>query len=297
MNSIEEQPRENYVSFDQASLLPPGDSNRQSLLPTVNNPDAPHWSVLTALGFVLVSILAIIIFPNLAFIGYALAKGVPTSEWKDLVSDPNAILAAVSMTLPAHLLTLLAGWWLVTRGGKQAFFQTLGWRWNGFGFWACLLMTFALYAVAIGIELLLGAQENELTRILQSSRAAVYIIAFVATFTAPLVEEVVYRGVLYPAFRVKLGQLPAVFLVTLVFALIHVPQYLPNYGTIIVITILSLTLTLVRAKTRNLLPCVMIHTIFNGITSLLLVTGPFLPKTLAPDEPTTGTLLRLCSWY
>ena len=295
MNSTEEKHGENYVSFDTISLLPPN-SSRDVSSNTIN-PDAPHWSILGALGLVVVSILAIVIFPNLAFIGYALAKAVPTSEWKDLVNDPNAILAAVLTTLPAHLLTILAGWMLVTRGRRQPFFQTLGWRWNGFGFWACLLTTIGLYAVALFIAASFGEQENELTRILKSSRAAVYIIAFVATFTAPVVEEVVYRGVLYPAFRVKLGELPAIFLVTLVFALIHVPQYLPNYGTIIVITILSLTLTLVRARTGNLLPCVVIHTIFNGITSLLLVAEPFLPTTLAPDEPTTGVLLRLCSWY
>ncbi len=295
MNPIQEKNGENYVSFDSISLLPP--NSGQDFLPTAINPDVPHWNILSALGFVLLSILAIVIFPNLAFIGYALANSVPTSEWKDLVNDPNAILAAVLMTLPAHLLTIFAGWLLVTRGRRQPFFQTLGWRWNGFGFWACLLTTIGLYGIAIGIESLLGAQENELTRILKSSRAAVYIIAFVATFTAPLVEEVVYRGVLYPAFRVKLGEIPAIFLVTFVFALIHVPQYLPNYGTIIVITILSLTLTLVRAKTGSLLPCVVIHTIFNGITSLLLVSEPFLPKTLAPDEPTTGVLLRLFLWH
>jgi membrane protease YdiL (CAAX protease family) len=69
---------------------------------------------------------------------------------------------------------------------------------------------------------------------------------------------------------------------------------LSDYGTIVVITILSLMLTLVRAKTGSLLPCVVIHTIFNGITSLLLVIEPFLPKTLAPDEPTVGAvILRL----
>lgn len=293
MNPIEEQQRENYVSFDSTSLLAP--NSGKSFLPPVINPDAPHWNILSALGFVVVSILAIVIFPNLAFVGYALANSVPPAEWKDLVSDPNAILAAVLATLPAHLLTILAGWALVTRVGRHSFFQTLGWRWNGFGFWWCLLTTIGLYVVALFIAAPFGEQENELTRILKSSRAAVYVIAFVATFTAPIVEEVVYRGVLYPAFRVKLGAPLSIFLVTLVFALIHVPQYLPNYGTIIVITILSLMLTMVRARSDNLLPCVVIHTVFNGITSLLLVASPFFPKIFAPDEPTTGALWQMFS--
>jgi membrane protease YdiL (CAAX protease family) len=290
VNPIEEQQREDYVPLKMVAPLALDD---RDFLPTTINPDAPHWNILSALGFVVISILAIVIFPNLAFICYALANAIPASEWKDLINNPNAILAAVLTTLPAHLLTILAGWILVTRNGRQPFFQTLGWRWKGFGFWACLFTTIGLYGVALLIAASFGEQENELTRILKSSRTVVYVVAFVATFTAPLVEEVVYRGVLYSAFRVKLSEPLAIFLVTLVFALIHVPQYLPNYGTIIVITILSLTLTLVRAKTGSLLPCVVIHTIFNGITSLLLIASPFLPKTLAPDEPTTGAILHL----
>ncbi|MEP6923091.1 MAG: hypothetical protein ABI954_01390, partial [Pyrinomonadaceae bacterium] len=164
MSQIEEQPRENYVSFDALSPLPP---NNRDFLPSVINPDAPHWNILSALGFVIISILAIIIFPNLAFIVYALANSVPPSEWANLVNDPNAILAAIATTLPAHLLTILVGWMLVTRNGRQPFFQTLGWRWNGFRFWACLLTTIGLYGVAVVIANFFGEQENELTRILK----------------------------------------------------------------------------------------------------------------------------------
>lgn len=291
VDQIKEEQSENYVSFDRVSPLPP---NKKDFLPTSINPDVPHWSIPGALAYVFISILAIIVLPNLAFIIYAVANAVPVSEWKDLVSNPYAILAAISATLPAHLLTLLAGWVLVTRNGRQPFFETLGWQWKNFGIWMCLLTTISLYAVALSIAALLGQQENELTRILSSSRAAVYVIALIATLTAPLVEEVVYRGVLYPAFRVKLGAPLSIFLVTFVFSLIHVPQYLPNYGTIIAITILSLTLTVIRAKTESLLPCVVIHTIFNGITSVLLIAEPFLPKTLAPDASKISSFLQLC---
>ena len=277
----------NYVSFNQIPPPLPPHSVRRSL---VIEPNAPHWNWLSAVGILFLSILAIFIFPNIAFVVYAVANQIPPAEWSKLIEDPNAIVAALASTFPAHIFTLLAAWLLVTRIGKQSFWQTLGWRWNGFNFIYCFLITVGLYAVALGVAQFFPEQENSLTKMLESSRAAALVTAALATLTAPLVEEVVYRGVLYPAFRKSFGAGASVALVTLTFALIHVPQYWPSYGTIIAITMLSLTLTLVRAFTKNLLPCVVIHTIFNGITSILLIAQPYIEKSHAPDADPTAIL-------
>jgi membrane protease YdiL (CAAX protease family) len=51
-----------------------------------------------------------------------------------------------------------------------------------------------------------------------------------ATFTAPIVEEVIYRGILYSAFQRARGSGVAIAAVTLLFALVHVPQYYPSFS-------------------------------------------------------------------
>jgi membrane protease YdiL (CAAX protease family) len=55
---------------------------------------------------------------------------------------------------------------------------------------------------------------------------------------------------------------------------VHVPQYYPSYSTIFLLTVLSLTLTSIRVKTNNLLPCVVLHTLFNGLQSVFLIAEP-----------------------
>jgi hypothetical protein len=55
-------------------------------------------------------------------------------------------------------------------------------------------------------------------------------------------------------------------------------QYKNNIGVILAITILSVTLTVVRAYSGKLLPSVLIHLIFNGVQSLYLLLEPFLKK-------------------
>jgi membrane protease YdiL (CAAX protease family) len=119
----------------------------------------------------------------------------------------------------------------------------------------------------------------------------VYIVAFVATFTAPFVEEVVYRGVLYSAFQRWLGVPGALIITTFLFALVHVPQYWPSYSTIFLLTLLSLILTTIRVKTGNLLPCIIFHTIFNGLQSISLIAEPMAKPGQTPDP--VGLLLRL----
>ena len=150
----------------------------------------------------------------------------------------------------------------------------LGWSRGGFAWWHFFAILAAFIAFANVVDHFWPEKENDLTRILQSSRSAVYIIALVATFTAPLVEEVVYRGVVYSAFRKHFG-VPAGFIVaTLLFALVHVPQYYPSYSTIFLLTMLSVTLTSIRVMSGNLLPCIILHTIFNGLQSVLLILQP-----------------------
>jgi membrane protease YdiL (CAAX protease family) len=108
-----------------------------------------------------------------------------------------------------------------------------------------------------------------------------------ATFTAPIVEEVIYRGILYSAFQRALGSGIAIAAVTLLFALVHVPQYYPSYSTIGLLVLLSLILTLIRARTNNLWPCIVLHTIFNGFQSVLLILEPYMKS---PDQSLEQTV-------
>src|SRR5262249_22203589 len=101
--------------------------------------------------------------------------------------------------------------------------------------------------------------------------------------TAPLVEEVVYRGVIYSAIEWWRGRLAAVIVVSLLFGAVHVPQYLGSFSAIAAILALSIVLTVLRAVTRQLLPCVATHLTFNLIQAVLLLAHQSnAPHTTAP---------------
>lgn len=245
--------------------------------PTPNN---PPWNSWMAFFVWFASIAFIVLIPTLFVLPYLARQGKNFSDQTSLTeflqTDPTAVLLSVLAIIPAHILTLVLAWAVVTRLNKFSFRETLGWRWGGFNIWNCLLILVGIFAAAAITSYYFPEQDNDLLKILRSSRTAVYVVAFIATFTAPLVEEVVYRGVLYSALQKSFGVPIGVFLVTILFAAVHVYQYYPSYSTIFLICLLSLILTLVRVGTKNLLPCVVLHTLFNGIQSLLLILQPYL---------------------
>jgi membrane protease YdiL (CAAX protease family) len=265
------------------------------MIPTVPTPDNPPWGPWAALGVWLASVVFILFVPAFFLLPYLAthSESMDAAEITEFAkSDAVAIFLQIVAILPAHLFTIIVAWLVVTHGRKYSFRQTLGWVSGGFKWWHYVAILAAFMVVAQVVSNYFPEQENDLTRILKSSRSAVYIIALVATFTAPLVEEVVYRGVIYSAFRKRMGIGAGFVVATFLFALVHVPQYYPSYSTIFLLTLLSVTLTSIRVWSGNLLPCIILHTLFNGLQSVLLILQPYLPQDVPPPDP-TGALMHL----
>lgn len=252
------------------------------------NPNNPPWNSGVALLVWVASILFMLIIPTIGILVYVASQGINFANPQVILSDPNAILVNIACVIPAHIATIIVAWLVVTWGRKYSFREMLGWDWGGFSLLYLVGIVIGFFIIAALVSLVLPEAENDLLRILKSSRTVVYFVAFMATFTAPLVEEVVYRGVMYSAFQRTFGVSTAVFLVTFLFALVHVPQYYPSFSTILMIVLLSLTLTLIRVKSDNLLPCIVLHTIFNGVQSALLIAQPYLEKYATPTETQTS---------
>ncbi|MFQ3611156.1 MAG: type II CAAX endopeptidase family protein [Fimbriimonadales bacterium] len=88
-----------------------------------------------------------------------------------------------------------------------------------------------------------------------------------AAVLAPIVEEFLFRGVLFGVLWQRTGNLwLSAFVSGYLFAVIH-PQFL---GGIIALTIFGMIMALTYAYTRSLLPCILMHAYNNGFLTLLL---------------------------
>jgi CAAX protease family protein len=259
------------------------------------DPNNPPWGVLAAVLTWIASVLLLFIVPQLLALPYIASHYRGMGPTRDvLLSDKTLILILLIGILPAHVITLILAGAVVTRLGKISPTKILGLNWkNHAEVWISAALAIALFGIAAVVLWKFGGQDTDLEKILRSSRGAALTMAFMASVTAPLVEEVIYRGLLYSALQRLTGPVLGVLIVTFMFAGLHVLQYWPNFGAISAISMLSLVLTIVRARTGRLLPCYIIHLVFNGIQSVVIVLEPYLPYLFRIEpRPTVNGLVH-----
>ena len=245
----------------------------------------PWFEVLKAVVVWVVSVLLLVFVPVMIALPYMIYKvvtsGAPSAE--AIASDKTLLFLSVLGIIPTHLLTLFVTWMIVSDSGKRPFWKIIGFEWpespdKRIVGLLSIVLALGLLGLAGLATYLYGGEKTQLDLLIESSLPARFATAFVALATAPLVEEVIYRGVLYPAIEKAAGVAVAIAVVSLLFAGVHVFQYYNNVSVIIAITVLSFTLTVSRAVTGKVLPAFIIHLVFNGVQSIFLAVSPFVEK-------------------
>ena len=97
------------------------------------------------------------------------------------------------------------------------------------------------------------------------STALQVAIGFVAVVAAPVFEELFFRGLAYPVLKERFGVAAAMLITSVVFAGIHFhePSFLPLVG-------LAMALTVAYEATGNLAVPIVMHSLFNLTTILLM---------------------------
>lgn len=106
----------------------------------------------------------------------------------------------------------------------------------------------------------------------QTMGTRLYMIVF-AVLIAPIAEETLFRGILYPTIK-KYGNARLAFWITsLGFAAIH-----QSMAIFIPLTVLAMMMVWLYEKTNNLLTCIAAHSLFNAINVTLLFLGEHVNK-------------------
>jgi CAAX protease family protein len=216
-------------------------------------------------------------------------RGIP-----DVQLTQGAVILSLVVTFIMQVAGFVAAWLVVTRLGRRPFWRTLGWGWiPQFKPVHAVVLAFLMTGFAILLQRILPYQETDMEKLLKMGLAARIVVAALAVMTAPFIEEIVYRGVIFSTIEGLMGKAPAVIFVTLLFALVHVPQYWGSVATIAAILSLSFVLTLLRAWTGKLLPCVVTHLVFNGIQAAVLLLAPQQASDTQPNQAAITLIWRI----
>ncbi len=152
------------------------------------------------------------------------------------------------------------------------FWDTIGWRPPSIGelsrvtFYPLCLFGGAVLAIVIATASNFMAPKGPLP--IQQfflDQQSIYLMAVMAVLVAPIAEETVFRGFLYPVFGRSLGIPGGVLLTGILFGLMHAQQLWGGWAQIGLLVLVGVIFTFVRARTRSVIPCYLLHFGYNAI--------------------------------
>jgi hypothetical protein len=213
----------------------------------------------------------------LVSLGYALLQS--TMHWRlakqQLSTDPFFLLALQTVF---YGLMLAFIFFLVAVDHRQPFWPTLRWRritvWQALG---CLAGgTLMVVAIALLPPLLPDATQFPLESLF-NSRGAAYAIGAFAILVAPVMEEMIFRGILFAIFESQVGLRFAILVTAILFGGLHVPEYWGAWNHMFLIFLVGLVFSLARGMSGSLAPSVFLHAGYNAsmMIGLFLSTEHF----------------------
>jgi CAAX protease family protein len=205
--------------------------------------------------------------------------GISPSELKTSTAAWASVMIITQALLSAATLAFL---YVVVRGRSAApFWQTMGWR--GFRNMASsasvvlryVLGGFALAVVVGWVGNFVGRESGIPMEELFRSRQSVLMLMALGILVAPLVEETIFRGCIYPVIARKFGITTGIVATGALFGLAHAQQLGGAWGQIGLLICVGIVLTYVRARAGTVAASYFVHLGYNTIlfAGFFIATG------------------------
>jgi membrane protease YdiL (CAAX protease family) len=234
--------------------------------PAIEVPRDPVWNGFDVLRLAVLTIVAL-------FAGFFAVLLVarfwiyPHSSIGIVARIPLVVVAGQGV---AYLLVFSYMYVLVTRERQRPdFLPAIHWNWPS---------SPAIYAsigVVLSIALQILASRLPIPKNLPIDRffgtpAEAWVLAIFGMSLAPLMEELFFRGFLYPVLARGVGMTAAIFITGFAFALLHGSQLMYSWGPVLVIFLVGIVLTAVRAYKNSVAASLVVHIAYNGTISALM---------------------------
>jgi len=195
--------------------------------------------------------------------------GISPAALKSSTADWASVLIISQALLSGATLIFLYG---VVRGRSAApFWQTMGWR--GFRNMASsgsvvLRYVFGGFALAVVVGWLgnfVGRESGIPMEELFRSRQSVLMLMALGILVAPVVEETIFRGCIYPVIARKFGITTGIVATGALFGLAHAQQLGGAWGQIGLLVCVGIVLTYVRARAGTVAASYFVHLGYNTI--------------------------------
>jgi membrane protease YdiL (CAAX protease family) len=232
-------------------------------LPPVENPIWSGWDVLLIAGLTFVSMLVLqllVIFGAVWFV-------YPHSNLAEVSQKPILLLVSqflIYAVVAAGMVMLVEGKYHVP------FWQSIRWNWPRSEWKLLALGAGMLFTLGLMQSLLPMPKDTPFEHLFDRPRDA-YLLSIIAVTLGPLMEELFFRGLMYPVLARRMGAAWGIALTALPFGLIHLPQYGWAWGAALVIVLVGVVCGVVRAVTGSVGASFLVHVGYNGTQMIIAV--------------------------
>ena len=240
--------------------------------PPVEDPVWNGWDVvlIAALTFFIVVVLQLVLAKAAQLLWYPHNTFVEAAQ--KVAERPILLIASQLLVyIPVAMLMIM----LIEGKYRVPFWRTISWNWPT-AIWRFVGLGAALLLVLNTLEGLLPMPKDTPFEHLFDRPLDAYLLAFIAVTFAPLMEELFFRGFMYPVLARRVGVAWAILLSSLPFALLHLPQYAYAWSAGFVILVVGMVCGVVRALTKSVGASFLVHVGYNGtqmLIALLLTRG------------------------
>ncbi len=220
----------------------------------------PVFGLLEVFAVFLLTLLAILFFGAVAIVVAHHLAPFSRARTTDLAGNPLVIVPA---QLAAYLLLFAALGRLFRHHHRVGFFRALHWRWPLR--WSNFLIGGVLLALAVQLlaHFLPVPPELPIDKMLRTSSDA-WLMTIFGVCVAPFAEEVLFRGLLFPALARRVGALISLVLTSVFFGAVHAGQLAGAGAQLACIILVGAVLTAVRWRFHSLASSTLMHVGYNG---------------------------------
>jgi membrane protease YdiL (CAAX protease family) len=224
--------------------------------PPVENPVFSGWDVLVIFALTVVTMVVsqILVLFGARWVAY------PGASLSDLAQKPMLLLLSQFPIYAGAALFMM----LVVQGKyHERFWQAIRWNWPPSGWRLLALGGILLFTLNLLQYFLPMPKDTPFEKLFARPRDA-YLLSLIAVTLGPLMEELFFRGFLYPVLARRMGVAWGIFLTALPFGLMHMAQYGYAWGAVLVIFLVGVVCTAVRAAMKSVGASFLVHAGYNG---------------------------------
>jgi uncharacterized protein len=236
------------------------------------------WSWAHFCVFIFFALSSFFLVQSALILYFAPHRAMSTNDLEHYLLNKPQFLFGTNLLWYAAIFLFLYVTLGVLRGAP--FWPSLGWKKLKSNLSAGQANPWAYFFSGCGLAIFVFAVSSQvhtddkmpIQEVLKNRSSAMLLMAM-AVFVAPLVEETVFRGYLYPLFAKSFGIVPGILLTGALFGLMHGAQLGWTWGIVGLLILVGIIFTFARAHTGTVLASFLLHLGYNSMIAVATIVG------------------------